>query len=175
MIGAPSLDNTTPGFAGLSAVAQTPAAPDPSFQHLLDRRAEGAAIPQAGPGSDTGESGKDPLREAAQQLVAIALVKPMFEHMRNDTFRTDRFHGGAGEKAFAPMLHNELADRVTSAPGWPLVDSVVRALRPDAPVAPGTSGIPRTPGSNASATSIDARLNANPAGPVSGKRIDTRG
>ena len=98
-----------------------------SFQGLLDRSQQGAdAAGATGRSQAFGQT----LRGAAEQLVATAFIQPLFQHMRDDPFRSDRFHGGAGEKAFAPLLHTELADRVASAPGWPLVDSIVRSLTP---------------------------------------------
>jgi Rod binding domain-containing protein len=88
---------------------------------------------------------------AARQLVSTAFVQPMLAQMRDDPFRSDLFHGGFAEDAFAQQLETQLADRITqklssgqpidgslpqSGSGLSLVDSIYRRLmRQPQPVA----------------------------------------
>lgn len=75
-------------------------------------------------GVDGGVKDHDEVREAAEGLVGIAFVLPMLKMMRDQTFKTDLFHGGQGEKMFAARLDEKLADRMTRRMGMDLVDSV---------------------------------------------------
>lgn len=70
----------------------------------------------------------DPAYAAAQSLVATTLVQPLLEQARQDPFRTELFHGGFGEDAFAQQLDTLLADRITGRAASPIVDAVYRSL-----------------------------------------------
>jgi len=80
----------------------------PSFAAELDAR------------SDT-----DRVREAAEQLVGIALIKPLLEQARENPFKTELFHGGPGEEAFGAQLDQHLADRMAKRAGGSIVDAVM--------------------------------------------------
>lgn len=69
-----------------------------------------------------------PAREAAEQLVATALINPLLAQMRNDPFRSEFFHGGFAEDAFGSQLDTILADRVTRGSNLPIVDALERYL-----------------------------------------------
>jgi len=63
---------------------------------------------------------------AAKQLVSSALVMPVLESMRESTFNTDGpFSPGMVEERFAPMLDQHLADRITGAANFGLIDKIV--------------------------------------------------
>lgn len=67
-------------------------------------------------------------RRAAQQLVASTLVLPILAESRKDPFRSEMFHGGKGEDLFGAQLDQIIADRVTSAANFPLVDTIYRSM-----------------------------------------------
>jgi len=71
---------------------------------------------------------QDTPRQAAQQLVAIALVQPLLAQARLDTFQTPMFHGGQAEKMFGAQLDSLIAQQITSRTGLPIVDSVYRHI-----------------------------------------------
>jgi hypothetical protein len=75
-----------------------------------------------GGGDEDGQQQK--LRQATEQLVSSALLKPLFKQMRSSPFRVERFHGGQGEKAFMQQFHTLLADRITRSTNFNLVDAI---------------------------------------------------
>jgi hypothetical protein len=64
------------------------------------------------------------VREGVEQFVAFAFVKPMFDMLRNDPFKSDLLHGGYGEDVFAQELHVHWRNAITSSPKFPLVDEL---------------------------------------------------
>lgn len=62
--------------------------------------------------------------EAAQSLVATTLIQPILSQIRDDPFRSALFHGGTAEDAFGAQLDTILADRITQASNFPIVDSI---------------------------------------------------
>jgi Rod binding domain-containing protein len=64
------------------------------------------------------------IRDAAEKLVASALVMPLLEQMRASAKQNDLFHGGSGEDLFAQQMDTQLADRIVSATRFPLVDAI---------------------------------------------------
>ncbi|MFP4143726.1 MAG: hypothetical protein ACOCTI_03245 [Phycisphaeraceae bacterium] len=67
-------------------------------------------------------------REAAEQLVATAFIKPLLQQVRNDPFKSDLFHGGQGEEAFGQRLDTILADRMVQRMNFPLVDTIAKSV-----------------------------------------------
>lgn len=65
------------------------------------------------------------VEQAARQLVGLALFKPLLEQAHQSPFKTDLFHGGAGEDAFQGQLDQLLADRMAQRPDYPLVKAIV--------------------------------------------------
>lgn len=100
---------------------------EPGFAALLagHRTAPGSAGLSGASSAPPGHRGA---REAAQQLVSIALVQPVLAQMRRDPFRTDMFHGGFAEDAFGARLDSILAERITQRSNLPLVDAIERTL-----------------------------------------------
>ena len=79
-------------------------------------------------------------REAAAQLVSIALVQPVFAQLRESSLARGPFAPGDAERRFGPMLDQELADRVTSGSNFPLIDDLARRLAAHSARAPGAEG-----------------------------------
>lgn len=67
-------------------------------------------------------------REAAEQLVSVALVQPIFERLRASNQAAPPFGPGPGEKTFAGLLDAEFSRRLTTSAQWPLVDSIAARL-----------------------------------------------
>jgi hypothetical protein len=67
------------------------------------------------------------LRDAAAQLVADALVVPGLSSLHESPLRpaTGPFATSSVEKRFAPLLQAELADRITKAAKFNLIDTIV--------------------------------------------------
>lgn len=65
------------------------------------------------------------VREAAEQLVSSAFITPMLGAMRESSMAAGPFSPGAVEKRFGPLLDQQVADRVTQASRFTLVDAIV--------------------------------------------------
>ncbi len=73
-------------------------------------------------------------REAATQLVAAALIMPVLESLRDSPMLRPPFAPGFAEKRFAPLLDQQIADRIAGAGNFSLVDQIVdRLLGPITP------------------------------------------
>ena len=79
-----------------------------------------------------GGTSQEQLREAAEQLVSTTMIMPVFEQLRDDSFASDLFHGGRTEKIFQQQLDQVLADRISGATRFDLVDAVYKQLSRDA-------------------------------------------
>jgi hypothetical protein len=86
-----------------------------SFRRALDAAVAGGAGPEA-------------VREAATQFVASAFIVPALDALHESPFNDGPFAPGPGEKRFAPLLDQHLADRITHAARFPLVDVIVERL-----------------------------------------------
>ncbi len=67
-------------------------------------------------------------RKAAEELVATALVGPVFKGLRESNGAAEPFKPNAAERSFGQLLDTTLAQRMVSSTHWPLVDSVARKL-----------------------------------------------
>lgn len=86
------------------------------------------------------DSAQQPLRRAAQQFVASALILPLLAQVRNDPFRSDLLHGGRAEEAFGQLLDTHLADGIAQRVHLPLVDAIERfMIRSNSPAQPATA------------------------------------
>ena len=73
-------------------------------------------------------------REAATQLVSAALILPVLESLRDSPMLRPPFAPGFAEKRFAPLLDQQIADRIAGAANFSLVDQIVdRLLGPITP------------------------------------------
>ena len=67
------------------------------------------------------------LADAASQLVSSAFVLPVLSSLHDSPFQLKEgpFAAGTAEKRFAPLLDQQLADRVTKAANFSLVRSII--------------------------------------------------
>jgi len=118
-----ALDNSTPTVASPFA-RQVSRESQRDFDALLQGRAN---VPSQ-TNTRTVEARQAQAREAAHDLVSTTFIMPMLAAMREDPFRSELFHGGAAEDMFGSRLDQIIADRITRAANFPLVDSVYRQL-----------------------------------------------
>lgn len=64
-------------------------------------------------------------RLAAEKLVASALLEPTLASMRDSPFLEGPFAPGPAEKRFGPLLDAVIAERITSASSFSLIDAIV--------------------------------------------------
>ena len=71
---------------------------------------------------------KEDVLEAAQQLVASALVLPMLAETRQSSLKSDLFNGGFSEDAFGAQLDTHLADRMVGKSNFAVVDAIYQKM-----------------------------------------------
>jgi len=71
---------------------------------------------------------KATLRQAVEGLVSSALVLPALATLRESSLAAQPFAPGPAEKRFGPLLDQHIADRITSAADFPLVEAIVDKL-----------------------------------------------
>lgn len=71
---------------------------------------------------------REALRESAGQLVSSAFIVPVLNALRESPFLEEPFAPTFAEKRFAPLLDQQIADRIVSAANFPLVDVIVDRL-----------------------------------------------
>jgi len=103
-------------------------------------------------GEATGEN--EELRNAANQLVSVAFIKPLMAQMRQSPFKNDMFQGGQGETIFQEHLDTVLADRISSRSNFAIADAVYRKIA-------GQKHNATAPASNASPAPSLGRVNLN--------------
>lgn len=67
-------------------------------------------------------------REAAEGLVATALIYPVLKQMRESNRAAPPFAPGRGERSFGQLMDATLAQRVVKSAHWPLVDALARRM-----------------------------------------------
>lgn len=69
----------------------------------------------------------DAVRKAATEFVATAFIRPVLSQLRESTLRPKNgpFAENAAEKRFGPLLDERLADQITKAARFPLIDTIV--------------------------------------------------
>ncbi len=74
------------------------------------------------------------VRQAAAQLVASTFIMPVLQSMHDSPFLKPPFAPGFAEKQFQPLLDQQVADRLTSAARFPLIDVITdRLMGPEKP------------------------------------------
>ena len=68
----------------------------------------------------------DQVRQQMTELVGLALFLPLLKQARQSAFRSELFHGGAGEEMFAAQLDQVIADRLSQRTNLPLVEVAYR-------------------------------------------------
>lgn len=68
-------------------------------------------------------------REAAEQFVSITFLQPVLKQLRSASMATGPFAPSAAEKQFQSLYDAELAQRLTKASNWSLIDRIAADLR----------------------------------------------
>ena len=77
---------------------------------------------------------RETVRQAAAQLVASTFIMPILQSMHDSPFLKPPFAPGFAEKRFQPLLDQQVADRLTSAARFPLIDVITdRLMGPEKP------------------------------------------
>ncbi len=77
---------------------------------------------------------REVVRQAAAQLVASTFIMPILQSMHDSPFVKPPFAPGFAEKQFQPLLDQQVADRLTSAARFPLIDVITdRLMGPEKP------------------------------------------
>lgn len=78
-----------------------------------------------------GEAGADAeqrARGAAEEFVSVALIQPILASLRETNGAAEPFAPGDAERRFGPLWDAEIAQRISKAEQFPLVDAVARRL-----------------------------------------------
>ena len=67
-------------------------------------------------------------RQAAEELVSIALVQPILKELRDTNRAAGAFAPGTGEKTFGPVLDAAMAKQIVQGGRFNVVDAVERAM-----------------------------------------------
>ena len=67
---------------------------------------------------------REVIRQAAAQLVSSTFILPVLQSMHDSPFLKPPFAPGYAEKRFRPLLDQHVADRLTSAARFPLIDVI---------------------------------------------------
>lgn len=105
-----------------------------SFQAALGRASSGAQTP----------SPESAAHEAAEQLVTQCLILPMLKQLRDTNQAAPPFAPSQAERQFGALGDAQLAQRITSASRFPLVDRLARDLLKRAGVEQEELGAART-------------------------------
>ena len=109
-------------------------APVPKAAAIAAERTQPVEDVESGPKRPNLAEIRETLLELSGELVSAAFLQPIFSTMRESTFGADTpLSPGAGEKAFAPLLHQHLATAVSSASRFSLADTLVDRLAPYRP------------------------------------------
>ena len=85
-------------------------------------------------GRASADGDREIVRQAAAQLVASTFIMPVLQSMHDSPFLKPPFAPGFAEKQFQPLLDQQVADRLTSAARFPLIDVIVdRLMGPENP------------------------------------------
>ena len=77
------------------------------------------------------------VRKAAAQLVSSTFIMPLLQSLHESSFVGSPFAPGFAEQRFQPLLDQQVADRITSAADFPLIDVITdRLLGPDSGESP---------------------------------------
>ena len=105
---------TTPVNSQLQAPLPAMSSTTPGFAAALGRVSEGTREAQ--------------IHQAAEQLVATALVQPILASLTKSTFREGPFAPGPIEERFTPLLHRHLSDRIVASSNFGLVQALTDQL-----------------------------------------------
>ncbi len=77
-------------------------------------------------------AGPNQARQAAEQLVATALVQPILKQLRETNGAAEPFKPGPGEQAFQQLMDTHLSEKLVHSSRWALVDEITKRLTRDA-------------------------------------------
>lgn len=101
-----------------------------TFSSVVEAREGFASIlARAGVGLDAQKPEKDRATDAAEQLVSIALVQPMFAKLRESGWAAEPFKANQAERTFRAMGDAEIARRMVKSGNWPLVERLAQGMR----------------------------------------------
>lgn len=122
-----------PAIPNLTAEPAWSRAPS-ARENLLGRRLSALATGQTGPGEMAlnftsamerqGKTREERATEAAQELVAVALVQPTLKALREANRAAPPFAPGDAERRFGSLLDAEQSKRISGSSNFPLVDAV---------------------------------------------------
>lgn len=128
----PSIDSNSL-ISGLSPAGRSGPLNDSTIfaQGLDDSRKEAfdSALRRALGGD---QQAKQSPRQVAEEFIAIALVQPVLEQLRETNQAAEPFAPSDVEKRFGPMFDAEIAHRMVKSSNWGLVDSVATRLERNA-------------------------------------------
>ena len=70
------------------------------------------------------------LRDAAEQLVSSSFILPILSMIRESSISEGPFAPGMAERRFGPLFDQHIADSITKASNFPLVDAIVDRYLP---------------------------------------------
>lgn len=73
---------------------------------------------------------KETLRDAAEQLVSSSFILPILSMIRESSNGEGPFAPGTAERRFGPLFDQHIADSITKAANFPLVDAIVDRYLP---------------------------------------------
>ncbi len=68
---------------------------------------------------------EETLRDAAEQLVSTSFILPILSMIRESSISEGPFAPGMAERRFGPLFDQHIADSITKAANFPLVDAIV--------------------------------------------------
>ena len=97
-----------------------------SFEAIVAGRGNGTF--KAVLGKAAQDQDREAVREAAAQLVSSTFIMPVLKAMHDSPFLEPPFAPSYAEKRFQPLLDQQVADRLTNAARFPLIDVIVERL-----------------------------------------------
>lgn len=126
---APAILPPPPTTLAPSAAAAFTLPPAGAAGALDPRRSFAAVLGRAEASAGAAEqTPEERAREAAENLVSISLVQPLLEQLRSTGEAAPPFAPTRGERQFRALLDAELAQRMTRAARFPMVDRLARDL-----------------------------------------------
>ena len=92
------------------------------------RESFGSGLARALGAGGAEDDGSDRAREAAEELVSAALVRPVLARMRASNGAAGPFAPGLWEKTFGPLVDGEVASRIVRASQLGIVDRIAETL-----------------------------------------------
>jgi len=97
-----------------------------SFEAIVAGRGNGTFNDVLGKAAK--DQDREAVRQAAAQLVSSTFIMPVLQSMHDSPFLEPPFAPSYAEKRFQPLLDQQVADRLTSAARFPLIDVIVDRL-----------------------------------------------